>query len=545
MLAVRVDPSIELCMYNNTTYELSCNHTIIILRRSLILSFSTIIINLCLLGVTLPSYMMPTTPTHQTNTLATIRDITLVISGVVVSLSSILLLSYQYNKQNSYNIRPIKSSNKQLNRNDVIHSCSNETELEDDTLLTMHRPLPFGGELGMSIPIITSSTFNLRSTAHTKQLANHTNLYDPNPGGYFYTRWGNPTAHACSDVIASIENGVSSTLYSSGMSAISAVFLTLMNNESHMIVPNSIYGGTHEFIKQYASKYGFQHSTVDTTEISNIINSIQPNTKLIYLETPSNPTMRLTDIPQIRYKLIELNRTDIIIAVDGTFASPYHTKLLDIGADISIHSCTKYLGGHSDLTAGVVTCRNIELLNKLTHCRTIVGGTIDAFTAFLLHRGLKTLSVRMKQHNYNAMKIAQYLQSHPLIKSVYYPGLTSHPDHQLAQKLYSNGYGGMLSFELKGDDNDSTVAVRAGSVLVDSLNIITLAVSLGSTESLIVAPASTTHSMLTREQRIAAGIDDGLVRFSVGIEHVDDLISDLDQALQHVDIQVYSKLCKT
>lgn len=494
---------------------------------------------------------------NNNTALTTVRDVTLIISSIIVSISSIAYIGLQYNNNkqqhsNKHFIKKLKFDKQQHYSTTVHNSNDNTTQLsshnnndnnnlEVDTLLTKHRQLPFGIEYSMTPAIITSSTYSLRDTTSTHRLGQHNDLYNPNPAGYFYSRWGNPTVHLTSSIIADIENAKGSILFASGMSAITSTFLAILQANKHCICSKSVYSGTHEFIQHYSKRYQMEFTCIDTTNIDNIKQSIQHNTVLIYIETPANPTMSLTNIRQIRQLLIEIKRTDIYIAVDGTFASPYHIRNLELGADISIHSCTKYLNGHSDVTAGVVSSNNVDLLNKITHVRTIFGGNLSAYDSYNLQRGLKTLSVRMQKHSYNALQIAKYLESHELIQNVYYPGLASHKQHTLAKEIYQHGYSGMLSFELMNDINDDTIAVQAGAVLVDNLKLITLAVSLGSVESLIVPPASTTHSMLTKQQRLEAGLTEGLVRFSVGIEDVNDLISDLDTALNIVKIQVYDK----
>ncbi|CAF1109703.1 unnamed protein product [Didymodactylos carnosus] len=310
------------------------------------------------------------------------------------------------------------------------------------------------------------------------------------------------------------------------MGAISSTFLTLLSAGDHIVIARSVYGGCYELLTTYGQNLGFEVSFVDATDISNYAKEIKSNTKVLYAETPCNPTMRVTDL----YSLGQLSMKygqQIKVVVDGTFATPYHTRALNIpGIDIIIHSATKYLGGHSDLTAGCVSSNDKSFLSKLTKTMKLFGCILSAYDGMLLMRGIKTLDVRMQRHNENAQYIAEYLSTHPFIDVVHYPGLTTHPDHVIAKRQMNNGFGGMISFEVKG-------GAEAGRAVVEHLKLINLAVSLGSIESLICHPASMTHGMVPSEVRINAGIKDGLIRFSIGIEDKEDIKKDLDQALEY------------
>jgi len=262
---------------------------------------------------------------------------------------------------------------------------------------------------------------------------------------------------------------------------------------------------------------------VDPSQISNYENAIRPSTRVLYAETPCNPTMRVTDLIELG-ELASKSGTKLM--VDSTFGSPYHQQpLLIKGVHTVIHSATKYLGGHSDITAGTVSSNDIPWLFRLGKVQKLFGGILPAFDAYLIIRGIKTLDVRMQRQSANALALAQWLQTHSKVEKVHYCGLPQHPDHSIAKKQMRNGFGAMMSFEVKGGS-------EAGRILVENVKIIKLAVSLGGVESLVVHPASTTHAMVTKEDRLKGGISDGLIRFSVGLEHLNDLIADLDQALK-------------
>jgi len=376
---------------------------------------------------------------------------------------------------------------------------------------------------GLSTPIVTASTFRLDSVEHGARLSMRPDSYKTDDDGYVYARWANPTNHLAAECIANLEGAKGTLLFSSGMGAISATLLTLLKSGDHIIAPSAVYGGCFEFLSIYCSKFGVEVTQVDATNIENFRSALRPNTRVVYAESPCNPTMRLTDL----YALGDLAiQRGVFLVVDATFATPYHVQVLSIpGVSVSLHAATKYLGGHSDLTAGCVSSNDEALLSRLAKTQKIIGSTFAAFDSAMLMRGLKTLDVRMERHSYNALNIARFLAQHPLIERVHYPGLETHPDHLLAKKMMRHGFGGMISFEVKG-------GLEAGKAVVQNLKLINLAVSLGSIESLMCHPATMTHVMLPEAARRAAGIPDGMIRFSVGIEHVQDLISDLSQAIE-------------
>ncbi len=344
--------------------------------------------------------------------------------------------------------------------------------------------------------------------------------------GYIYTRLGNPTLTELEAKIAALEGGEAAIGAASGMAAISTALVTLLKKGDHIVAGDALYGCTHSFISEILPQYGIEVTMVDTSNLENIENAMKPNTKVIYVETPANPTMKLVDLKgasDIAHK------HGAVIIVDNTFMSPYLQRPIEHGVDIVVHSATKYIGGHGDVLAGLIIGPK-ELIDtmRIPYLKDF-GGILSPFDAWLLLRGLKTLGVRMDRHCANAQKVAEYLEKHPLIDKVYYPGLPSHPQYELAKKQM-DGFGGMMSFELKG-------GLEAGKVLMNSVKMITLAVSLGCVDSLIQHPASMTHSPVPREERLKAGITDGQVRLSVGIEDVEDIIADLDQALKEVEKQ--------
>jgi len=312
-------------------------------------------------------------------------------------------------------------------------------------------------------------------------------------------------------------------LTSSGMAAITTVLFTFLRPGDHIVVPASVYSGTHELLANLLQHYHVEVTFINNTEISSFVSAIKKNTKILYTETPCNPSLHVTDLEH--FGKIG-NQYNVITVVDGTFGSPWNQQPLKLGINISIHSATKYLGGHSDILAGVFTVRRNEDAVKLRDQWRILGGILSPMDAFLLERGIKTLGVRMKVHNENAQVIAEFLEKHPKVEKVLYPGLPSHPHHNIAKKFMS-GFGGMIAFELRG-------GVEAGKKFVETVRLITLAVSLGGVESLVEHSASMTHANVPRDVRLAGGITDGLIRLSVGIEDVRDLLEDIQQALDQI-----------
>lgn len=412
----------------------------------------------------------------------------------------------------------------------------------------------------ISLPIVLGSTFELEDAAHGERLhAKHEAPY-ADGDGYVYGRWGSPTNEGAARQLAALEGvGPESAggcmLFSSGMSAITGALSAVLQAGDHVVLPYTVYGGTREWMEDFAKHWGVEFTMINGVGSGGpqaYAEALRPNTKVVYAESPANPTNRLTDLRAVRQVIEEHHAVQggeharPWLMCDGTFATPYHQRSLEAGVDVSIHSATKYIGGHSDILAGAVTSNSAEYMHKLAKVQKLMGAPLAPLESFLLARGLRTLHVRMDRHGENALQIAEFLEEHPLVATTHYPGLPSHADHELAKQVYSSGgpsglsttkqtFGGMLSFELAGNPD---TALRRGANLCSRLQVITLAVSLGGTESLISHPPSMTHAMIPREDRLAGGLKDGLVRLSVGLESVGDLIADLSQALDTVDEQL-------
>ena len=338
--------------------------------------------------------------------------------------------------------------------------------------------------------------------------------------GYEYSRTGNPTRTALEGNLASLEGGRFGRAFASGIAAINTV-LNLLEAGDHLVVGEDVYGGTHRLFTQVYEDYDLTFDFVDTTDASAVADAVTPATELLWVETPTNPLLQVVDIDE----LSEIaHQFDALCAVDNTFATPYLQRPLELGADIVAHSLTKYLGGHSDVVGGALITDDTDLDERIGFYQNSVGATPDPFGCFLVLRGTKTLPVRMERHSENARQIAHWLEEHPAVERVYYPGLESHPHHELAARQMDD-FGGMLSFEVDGTK-------EMARSLVSNTDVFTLAESLGGVESLIEQPATMTHAAVPREERLDAGLSDGLIRVSVGIENVDDLRRDLDQAIE-------------
>lgn len=376
----------------------------------------------------------------------------------------------------------------------------------------------FEDEFGSAtVPIYQSSTFRFKSAQHGAD------CFAGKSDGYIYTRIGNPTIRAFEQNIADLENGFDGIATSSGMAAISSVYMALLGAGSHIISSDAVYGPARGVLEQDFSRFNVEATFVNTSDTRNIIDAIKPNTKVLYIETPANPTMDITDIAACA----EIARQhNLILVVDNTFCSPFLQKPLDLGADVVLHSITKFINGHADIVGGVVVAKDPEIYKKIRHCMVYMGCNMDPTQAFMVIRGVKTLAIRIERAQENAMKIALFLQNHPKIEWLRYPGLENHPQFELAKKQM-NGFGSMMSFGLKG-------GFEAGKKLMDNVHLAMLAVSLGGVETLIQHPASMTHAAVSAENKLKAGITDDLVRFSVGIEDVDDIIDDLKHALDLV-----------
>lgn len=336
--------------------------------------------------------------------------------------------------------------------------------------------------------------------------------------GYEYSRTGNPTRTDLETNLASLEGGAYGRCFSSGMGAINTV-LNLLSAGDHVVAGNDVYGGTHRILTQVYEQYDLECDFVDTTDHAAVEAAMQPNTELVWVETPTNPLMNVNDISALASIAHE---HDALCAVDNTFATPYLQRPLEHGADIVSHSLTKYLGGHSDVIGGALIVDDEELDAEIGFYQNSVGATPGPFDCFLVLRGTKTLPVRMDRHCENTAELAAWLAAHDSVSKVYYPGLESHPQHELAAEQM-DGFGGMLSFEFDG-------TLEQASTVVSETDVFTLAESLGGVESLIEQPAAMTHAAIPKDERLAAGLTDGLIRVSVGLEHIDDMKADLQAA---------------
>jgi cystathionine gamma-lyase len=337
--------------------------------------------------------------------------------------------------------------------------------------------------------------------------------------GYEYSRSHNPTRTALEECIAALEEGQYGLAFASGMAAEQAI-LSLLSAGDHMISCDDLYGGSFRIFERVMRRYNVETSYVTAGNIAAYEQAIRPNTRLIWLETPTNPLLRLIDIQAVAEIA---HKHHILLVVDNTFASPYFQQPLKLGADIVVHSTTKYINGHSDVIGGALVLNNEEVYEAIKFYENAAGGVPSPFDAWLILRGIKTLAVRMRQHEENARMVANFLNEHPQVEKVYYPGLASHPDHELAKRQMS-GFGGMVSFQFKGAYADVDKLVRR-------FKVFSLAESLGGVESLVCHPASMTHGSIPKEIRESRGLTDTLLRLSVGIEDVEDLLADLQQAL--------------
>jgi len=363
-------------------------------------------------------------------------------------------------------------------------------------------------------PIFQTSTFEV--TDNDEQLR-------VTPTDMFYTRYGNPTNTAVELRIAELERADAALLFASGMSAITTTILALLKSGDHIVAQRDIYGGAGKFFSQWLPKLGIETTLVDTTEYDQHERAIRPNTKLLYLESPTNPTVRIVDLE----KAAAIGKTNKLISmIDSTFATPINQRPVEFGIDLVMHSCTKYFGGHSDLIAGVIAGRK-DLIDKIHETRTTLGGVMDPHAAWLLLRGIKTLAVRVQRQNENALRVAQFLAQHSKVRRVYYPFLKDHPQRAVAMEQMRGG-GGMVSFEVKGSGDDARQ-------LTEALHLFTLAPSLGGVDSLVSIPVLTSHAMISSEERQKMGVTEQLIRLSVGIENADDLIADLEQAFAVVN----------
>ncbi|MFZ7945488.1 bifunctional cystathionine gamma-lyase/homocysteine desulfhydrase [Neobacillus sp. 19] len=337
--------------------------------------------------------------------------------------------------------------------------------------------------------------------------------------GFEYSRTGNPTRHALEELIKDIEGGKAGFAFGSGMAAITAVIM-LFNSGDHVILTDDVYGGTFRVMTKVLNRFGIDSTFVDTSHLENIKSEIRPNTRAVYLETPTNPLLKVTDIEAAAKLATEHG---LLTIVDNTFSTPYWQNPIELGADIVLHSATKYIGGHSDVVAGLVVVNSDQLAEDLHFVQNSTGGVLGPQDSWLLIRGIKTLGIRMEETEANTKAIVAFLQGHSKVKKVFYPGLESHPNHEIAKKQ-TRGFGGMVSFDVGSAEH--------ADHLLSKVKYFTLAESLGAVESLISVPARMTHASIPADRRAELGITEGLVRISVGLEDIEDLIEDLTQALE-------------
>jgi methionine-gamma-lyase len=366
----------------------------------------------------------------------------------------------------------------------------------------------------VSVPIFQSSTFRFRSAAEG---ADRFAGRDP---GHIYTRLGNPTTQALEEAVAILEGGCGAMAAATGMAAVNTVYFTLLSAGDHMVATDAVYGPSRTFMETQYSRFGVQADFVDSADTENVRRAMKPNTKLVYLETPANPTLKLTDL-QACADIAHAHGA--LVCVDNTFATPLLQRPFELGADVVLHSMTKFINGHTDVVAGIVVAKEPETYKRLLTVHRNLGGTMDPHQAWLVHRGLRTLGLRMEKAQANSMLIARYLEDHPKVDWIRYPGLESHPQHALMKKQMA-GPGAVMSFGVKG-------GLEAGKTVINNVEIATLAVSLGGIETLIEHPASMTHAGMPAAEKAAAGISDDLVRLAVGCEDPADLIADLERVL--------------
>ena len=362
----------------------------------------------------------------------------------------------------------------------------------------------------LSTPIYQTSTFEVTDSQRQVEVT-HTDM--------FYTRYGNPTHTVAESAIAELEGTDAALLFASGMCAVTTTVLGLLKSGDHIVAQRDIYGGVTKFFTQWLPKLGIEVTLVDTNDYEQHVRAMRANTKMLYLESPTNPVARVIDLKKVAGIAKQHN---LISMIDSTFATPINQRPAEYGIDLVMHSGTKYFGGHSDLIAGIVAGRQ-DLIDQIHETRTTLGGSMDPHAAWLLLRGIKTLAVRVQRQNENALKIAQFLAQHPKVRRVFYPFLEGNPQRALAMEQMSGG-GGVLSFEVDGTRDDARR-------LAESLRLFTLAASLGGVDSLVTIPVLTSHAMISGEERRKMGVTEQMIRLSVGIESADDLIADLDRGL--------------
>ncbi|MBX2991639.1 MAG: PLP-dependent transferase [Bacteroidetes bacterium] len=382
----------------------------------------------------------------------------------------------------------------------------------------IHAGLPHKSRYGeVSVPIYQSSTFSFPSAEDGAA------RFSGNQSGYIYTRMGNPTINALEENVAVLENGYKGMATATGMAAISTVFLALLEKGSHIISSDCVYGPTRVILETAFAKFGVESTFVDSSDLTQVEKAIRPNTRIVFIETPANPTMKISDLAgaaRIAHK------NGCVLVVDNTFASPYLQRPFEHGADVIVHSLTKFINGHSDVVGGMIVTRDESTYKQIKPVLNQFGGTMDPHQAWLVLRGVRTLHLRVERAQENAMALARFLEIHPMVDWILYPGLPNHPQHDIAAKQM-DGFGSMIAIGVKG-------GLDGGRIVMNSVRLFTLAVSLGGVESLIEHPASMTHASVSKAERELAGISDELVRISVGCEDVGDLQEDLDTALNAI-----------
>lgn len=375
---------------------------------------------------------------------------------------------------------------------------------------------PFGA---LAVPIYQTSTFVFDSAEQGGK------RFALEEEGYIYSRLGNPTTAVFEEKIAALEGGEAAVATSSGIGAITSTLWTLLKAGDHVIADKTLYGCTFAYLNHGVAKFGVEVDFIDTSDLELVRKTMKSNTRVVYLETPANPNMKVVDIKAVAE--IAHTNPNTLVVVDNTFATPFCQRPLELGCDVVVHSVTKYLNGHGDVIAGVVISKK-EIIDqvRLVGVKDMTGSVLGPTEAFYIIRGMKTFELRMRRHCENAMKVAEYLEAHDKIEKVYYSGLKSHDGYEVASKQME-AFGGILAFELKG-------GFEAGKTLLNNVKMAALAVSLGDAETLIQHPASMTHSPYTKEERLAAGITDGLVRLSVGLENIEDIIADLEYGLAQI-----------
>lgn len=374
----------------------------------------------------------------------------------------------------------------------------------------------FDDEFGSAtVPIYQTSTFRFKNAQHGAD------CFAGKSNGYIYTRIANPTIRALEQNVAELEGGYDGIATSSGMGAVSTVFMALLGAGQHIVSSDAVYGPVRGLLEQDFARFSVESTFVNTSDISAIRAALRENTTVLYVETPANPTMNLTDLKACAEIAREKN---LLLVVDNTFCSPYLQKPLQLGADVVLHSVTKFINGHADIVGGIIVAKDPGVYKTIRHSMVYMGSNMDPHQAYLVSRGLKTLGIRIDRAQENAARVAAFLMDHPKVAWIKYPGLPSHPQYDLA-KTQMRGFGSMMSFGLTG-------GYEAGKMLMDHVHLAILAVSLGGVETLIQHPASMTHAGVGREQKLAAGISDDLIRLSVGIEDVEDIINDLNESLK-------------